>query len=91
MENGLIEGFNSRFRQECLNEYWFLSVVDAQQRIEAWRRHYSDERPHKALGNRTPDDFADQAMARHPHGNGTGVTDEVTATPQEGSVLPRAG
>ena len=41
MESGLIEGFNSRFRQECLNESCFLSVADAQQKIEVWRQHYN--------------------------------------------------
>jgi len=74
MGNGLIEGFSSRFRQECLNEYWFLSVADAQQKIEAWRQHYNDQRPHSSLENRTPNDFANQAIARHPHGDGQGGT-----------------
>jgi putative transposase len=42
MENGLIEGFHSRLRQECLDECWFLSVADARQKIEAWRQQYDD-------------------------------------------------
>jgi putative transposase len=62
-DNALVEAFNSRFRQECLNEHWFLSVADAQEKIEAWRAHYNGERPHSALGNLAPEHFA-RASAR---------------------------
>jgi putative transposase len=62
-DNAIIEAFNSRFRQECLNEHWFLSVADAQQRVDAWREHYNTERPHSALGNIAPEAFARQASA----------------------------
>jgi len=61
--SALIEAFNSRFRQECLNEHWFLSVADAQEKIEAWRKHYNAERPHSSLGNLAPEDFARAAAA----------------------------
>ena len=54
MENGLIEAFNGRLRQECLNESWFLSLEDAWEKVEAWRQHYNRERPHGALGNLAP-------------------------------------
>ncbi len=57
-DNAFIESFNSRLRQECLNENWFLSLVDAQQKIEAWRRHYNEVRPHGSLGNLAPSEFA---------------------------------
>ena len=57
-DNAMIESFNSRFRAECLNEHWFLSLGDARQIIESWRREYNEERPHSALGNRCPADFA---------------------------------
>lgn len=56
-DNALIESFNARLRAECLNENWFLSLEDAQEKIEAWRRHYNTERPHSALGNRSPHEF----------------------------------
>jgi putative transposase len=56
-----MEAFNSRFRQQCLNEYWFLSVTDAQERAEVWRRHYREERPHRSLGNLTPEAHVNQA------------------------------
>src|SRR5258706_13750627 len=58
-DNAFIEAFNSRFRQECLNEHWFLTIEDAYSKIEAWRTAYNSERPHSALGYRTPDEFVD--------------------------------
>ena len=60
-DNATIESFNARFRQECLNEHWFLSLADAKEKIEAWRGDYNHERPHGSLGNETPASFA----ARH--------------------------
>lgn len=59
-DNAYIESFNSRFRQECLNEHWFLSLDDARDKVEAWRRDYKEERPHSALGNATPEEYATQ-------------------------------
>jgi putative transposase len=53
-DNGIIEAFNGRLRQECLNENWFLSLDDAREKIEAWRQEYNKERPHGALGNVSP-------------------------------------
>jgi putative transposase len=57
-DNAFIESFNGKFRQECLNQHWFLSVEDAQERIDLWREHYNEDRPHSALGHRTPHEFA---------------------------------
>jgi putative transposase len=56
-DNAFIEAFNSRFRQECLNQHWFLSLADARIKIEAWRKEYNSERPHSALDYQTPDEF----------------------------------
>jgi putative transposase len=53
-DNGLIEAFNGRLRQECLNESWFLSLGDAREKVESWRKYYNGERPHGALGNLAP-------------------------------------
>ncbi|WP_456828499.1 IS3 family transposase [Bradyrhizobium sp. USDA 4518] len=53
-DNAFIEAFNGRFRAECLNAHWFLSLADAQQKVEDWRRYYNEERPHGAIGNRPP-------------------------------------
>ena len=62
-DNAFIEAFNARLRTECLNASWFLSLTDAKERIEEWRCHYNEERPHSALGNLTPRAFANQAQS----------------------------
>lgn len=53
-ENGYIESFNGKFRDECLNREWFLNRQDAKKIIEEWRIHYNNERPHSALGYLPP-------------------------------------
>jgi len=60
-DNALIESFNGSFRDECLNIHWFLSLDDARQKIEQWRQDYNRFRPHSALGNITPEEFAERA------------------------------
>jgi putative transposase len=57
-QNAFIESFNGRFRDECLNDHWFESLHAARTIIGAWRRDYNDQRPHSALGYRTPAEFA---------------------------------
>jgi putative transposase len=57
-DNAFIESFNGKFREECLNQHWFISLDDAQETIEAWREDYNGHRPHSALGNRSPEEFA---------------------------------
>ena len=59
-DNAYIESFNARFRQECLNEYWSLSLSDAQEKIDVWRRDYNYHRPHSSLENLAPAVFAGQ-------------------------------
>ncbi len=59
-DNAFIESFNARFRQEFLNQNYFLSLEDAAQKIESWRTYYNQERPHSALGNLAPSDYAKQ-------------------------------
>ena len=56
-ENGMIESFHGRFRDECLNCNEFESLADAQSRIEAWRMDYNYQRPHSALGHLTPKEY----------------------------------
>lgn len=53
-DNAYIEAFNGRFRAECLNAHWFLTLDDARSKVEAWRRYYNEERPHGAIGQMTP-------------------------------------
>lgn len=58
IQNAFIESFNSRLRDECLNEQAFLSLDDARCKIEQWRNQYNRERPHSSLGYLTPEEFA---------------------------------
>ena len=56
-ENAYIESFNGKFRDECLNENWFLSLRDARHIIENWRIDYNNGRPHSALAGLTPREY----------------------------------
>jgi len=60
IQNAYIESFNSRFRQECLNEELFLDLEDARRKIERWRRQYNEKRPHSSLGMKTPKEFEEE-------------------------------
>ena len=53
-----VESFHATLRRECLNAHWFESLREAHDRIEAWRREYNESRPHQALQDRTPEEFA---------------------------------
>ena len=64
VENGFIESFNGKLRDECLNSEVFLSIADAREKLEHWRLDYNHFRPHSSLANRPPADFA-----REPCGN----------------------
>jgi len=57
-ENAYIESFNGKFRDECLNEHWFISMAHARQVIEAWRIEYNTEQTHSSLDDLTPEEFA---------------------------------
>ena len=63
-DNAFIEAFNSKLRSECVNTHWFMSLEDACEKLDRWRRHYNEERPHSAIGNIPPIMLA----------NSTGVT-----------------
>lgn len=70
-DNAEVESFNGRFRQECLNAHWFLSLADAQSKIGDWRTYYNEVRPHSALQWMTPAEFARQARkSASPDNNG---------------------
>lgn len=56
-DNPYIESTGGSFRDECLNLHWFLSLEDAREKIEAWRREYNAYRPHQSLDGLTPDQF----------------------------------
>ena len=57
VENCFIESFNGKFRNECLDENWFLDMNDARRKIEAWRVDYNTTRPHSSLDDLTPEEF----------------------------------
>ena len=62
-DNAFIESFNSKFRAECLNTHWFLSLSDACEKMEEWRPYYKEEKPHRAIGNIPP------VMLANSHGD----------------------
>jgi putative transposase len=59
-QNAFIESFNGKLRDECLNETLFSSLVEAREALEAWQEDYNTQRPHSALGNLTPREFAEK-------------------------------
>lgn len=65
-ENGHIESFNGRLRDECLNVMQFTSLQDANEKIEAWRIDYNQHRPHSSLGNLTPSEFVRKRQEYRP-------------------------
>jgi putative transposase len=63
-QNGFVESFNGKLRDECLNEHWFTTLYDAREKVEAWRMEYNRERPHSSLQNRTPEEFRRSLIER---------------------------
>ena len=58
-----MESFHGTFRAECLDAHWFMTLAEAKELLERWRREYKESRPHRALGERTPNEFARQIAA----------------------------
>ena len=65
-ENGHIESFNGRLRDECLNIEDFANLLEARVVIEDWRHDYNHYRPHRSLGGQTPAAYAEQHNQQHP-------------------------
>ena len=88
VENGFIESFNGRLRDEFLNVEWFASLEEARHKLAAWRYHYNHERPHSALQDRTP------AAVAAPHRNpehrrfALSVGDRALGVPRQGFAAP---
>lgn len=78
-ENAYIESFNGKFRDECLNEHWFISIPHARAVIEAWRIEYNTERPHSSLGDQTPAEYA-SGQATH--------SEERVFLPADSNAIP---
>ena len=66
VQNAFVESFNGRFREECLDQHWFLDLADARRTIEAWRVDYNTRRPHGSLRGATPEEFANSLCGRSP-------------------------
>jgi putative transposase len=64
-QNGFIESFNGRLRDECLNEHLFANLAEARRIIEAWKIDYNTRRPHTSLGGLTPTEFAARPTSGH--------------------------
>lgn len=79
-QNGYVESFNGKLRDECLNVNWFENLWDARRKIAAWQKEYNEERPHSALGYQTPAAFARQL------GPSPGSAPNYGATPADGCL-----
>ncbi len=64
-QNGFVESFNGRLRDECLNEHLFPSLAAARRIIEAWRTDYNTVRPHSTLGGMAPAEFTNRPRQGH--------------------------
>src|SRR5947208_16015163 len=76
-QNGYVESFNGKLRDECLNVSWFENLWDARRKIAAWQKEFNEERPHSSLGYQTPAAFARQLLPS----SGSALR----ATPEEGT------
>ncbi len=68
VQNAYVESFNGRLRDEWLNEHWFSTLEEARAIVEAWREDYNTVRPHSALGDLTPNEFAQKTKGNIPAG-----------------------
>lgn len=94
VENGFIESFNGRLRDECLNVEWFSSLDDAREKLALWGDHYNHQRPHSALDDRSPAHFAKlhgvttPRFALEPLRKATGSARQGFAAPAEAALDP---
>jgi putative transposase len=86
MQNGHVESFHGRLRDECLNAHWFRTLNDVRVTLASWRREYNCERPHSSLGYRTPDEFRRattgyanvESKQRFPHSHSLGGDENIS-------------
>ena len=81
-QNGYVESFNGKLRDECLNVSWFENLWDARRKIAAWQSEFNEERPHSSLGYQTPAEYARQLLAS------SGPA--LRAAPEEGTLSQTA-
>lgn len=65
-DNPYIESFNGSFRDECLNTNWFMSLEDAEEKVDAWRYEYNHYLPHSSLNNLTPMEYIEFCQSISP-------------------------
>jgi putative transposase len=85
-QNGYVESFHSRFRNDCLNREWFINELDAKVTIADWREKYNQKRPHSGLGYRSPVEIFHNASGRAPNEEACQTTD-TPSVPQRERVL----
>lgn len=90
VENGYIESFNGKLRDECLNVEVFYSLADARRKLEKWCRDYNHYRPHSALADRTPAEFA-ALWSRGKDGDTTALENAARFPLSRGTTAARAG
>lgn len=79
MQNGHVESFHGRLRDECLNANWFWNLWDARRKIAEWRFEYNQKRPHSSLHYKTPEEFArDWHNAASPSGSAHATPPELS-------------
>jgi putative transposase len=83
VQNAHVESFHGKLRDECLNASWFGNLFEARRKIAAWKEEYNEERPHSALGYRTPAAFAARLQAAESCGK-----DAALGNPAEGAGFP---
>lgn len=88
VENGFVESFHGRLRDECLNAEIFFSLEDAQRKLNHWRDDYNQHRPHSALADRTPQAFAEQCRARGATRSALPASPTTGGIPTQGSAMP---
>ena len=88
VENGYIESFNGRLRDECLNVQVFFALADVREKLELWRQDYNQVRPHSSLGDHPPEVFARQwtttappAPEKHPDGRKKAALGDLSESP----------
>jgi putative transposase len=95
MQNGHVESFNGRLRDECLNANWFVNLAHARRQIETWRKEYNAERRHSSLDYRTPEEFARDCseltsrMGALPPAPPVGISGSHSGARAQGSASPR--
>jgi putative transposase len=79
MQNGQVESFHGKLRDECLRVSWFGNLFEARRKIAAWRIEYNRERPHSSLGYRTPEEFARESGGEKGYGKDGGFAPSENA------------